>query len=63
MPAAADELVRSETARTSLGGLGPVTTPRRHQPPWSVQLGQRTERPFAARRVTSHMPFTWMNNS
>jgi hypothetical protein len=30
--------VRSSAARTSLGGLRHVTTPRRHQRPWSVQL-------------------------
>ncbi|UXA05748.1 SDR family oxidoreductase [Mycobacterium sp. SMC-2] len=30
--------MRSLTARTSLGGLRHVTTPRRHQRPWSVQL-------------------------
>ena len=30
--------VRSSAARTSLGGLRLVITPRRHQRPWSVQL-------------------------
>ena len=33
--------MRSLTARTSLGGLRRVTTPRRHQRPWSVQLARK----------------------
>jgi len=40
--------VRSSTARTPLGGLRLVSQPRRHQRPWSEQLG-RTGRTGAPR--------------
>lgn len=37
------ELVRSWTAHTSLGGLRLVTSPRRHQRQWSIQLRCRRD--------------------